>query len=159
MSERAEALAEKFEDANADVIALVESLSDADWQTRTGEGWTVAATAHHVGIVHEGIAGFINRFANSTAAPPKTSSMETVHESNASHAQAYAACSKAEVLDELRAKGAGATAIVRGFSDQQLDYSALAPSGMVQTTEQLIEYVLVGHVNEHLASIKQATGG
>src|SRR5215207_3316940 len=59
VSERAQSLAGKFEQANAEAIALVERLSDAEWQTTTGEGWTVAATAHHAAIVHEGIARFI----------------------------------------------------------------------------------------------------
>jgi len=48
MGQRAEDLAKKFERANADAIATIEKLSDADWQKQTLEGWTVAACAHHI---------------------------------------------------------------------------------------------------------------
>jgi uncharacterized damage-inducible protein DinB len=158
MSERADALAAKFEQANADAIATVERLSDADWRKTTGEGWTVAATAHHAAIVHEGIARFIREVADGTATP--RSGMDTIDQSNARHAQEYASCSKAEVLDELRARGATAAAIVRGLSDEQLDRSTDAIPGMPPVSaEQLVEMALIGHVAEHTASIKQATGG
>jgi hypothetical protein len=79
VSERVNALAAKFEQANAEAIALVERLSDADWQKATDEGWTVAATAHHVAIVHGGIAGFVREVAIGTATP--RSGMDTINES------------------------------------------------------------------------------
>lgn len=157
-SERAQALAATFEQANADAIATVERLSDAGWQRTTGEGWTVAATAHHAAIVSEGIARFIGEVANGTATP--RSGMETVNESNARHAAQYAGCSKAEVLDEFQAKGAAVAAIVRGLSDEQLDRTTDAIPGMRPVSAaHLIEMALIGHVAEHVASIKQATGG
>src|SRR5437879_4235664 len=100
VSERANQLAVLFEQANAEAIATVERLSDADWQQATGEGWTVAACAHHAAIVHEDIARFAGRFASGGEPAPQATSMESIHESNATHAEAYAACSKAEVLAE-----------------------------------------------------------
>ena len=49
MSERAAALAERFERINQDLIATVERCSDADWRRAcAGEGWPVGVTAHHV---------------------------------------------------------------------------------------------------------------
>ena len=158
-SKRANQLPAKFEQANADAIATVERLSDADWQKITGEGWTVAACAHHVAAVHEGIAGFIKQFADGSA-PPRPAGMEAVDESNVEHAREYADCSRAAVLAGLRSEGAAAAAIVRGFSDEQLDRSAVAvQDNPAVTTRQLIEMVLIGHVREHVESIKQTTRG
>ena len=49
MSERAEALAKRFEQVNDELIAAVEGCSDEQWRkTCSGEQWSVAVTAHHV---------------------------------------------------------------------------------------------------------------
>ena len=49
MAERAEALAEKFEQTNNDVISMVESASDGQWKAICAdEGWSVGVVAHHV---------------------------------------------------------------------------------------------------------------
>ena len=157
MSELANALAAKFKRSNADAIATVERLSDGDWKNITGEGWTVAACAHHVASVHDGIAGFISDVANGNARPRP--GIDVVDESNAKHAREYANCSKAEVLDELRLKGAAAAAIVRGLSDEQLARTTAAiPGRPAVSAAQLIEMALIGHVDVHIASIKMATG-
>jgi hypothetical protein len=64
------------------------------------------------------------------------------------------------VLDEMRSHGAAAAAIVRGPSDEQLDRTTDAIPGMPPVSAaQLIEMALIGHVTDHVASIKQATGG
>lgn len=158
MSERARQLADRFEQANAEAIATIEQLSEADWQKITGEGWTVAATAHHAAIVHDGIAGFVRAVAAGSAQP--RSNMDAIHESNAKHAREYANCSKAEVLAELRSRGAAAAAIVRGLSDEQLDRTTDAIPGQPGVTAGwLVEMALIGHLNEHVGSIKQATAG
>jgi uncharacterized protein YndB with AHSA1/START domain len=155
VSERAAALAAKFEQANADAIETVERLSEAQWQLLTGEGWTVAATAHHAAIVHDGIAGFVREVANGTATP--RTGMDAIDESNAKHAQEFAACDKSEVLETLHARGAAAAAIVRGLTDEQLDRQTDAiPGAPPMSAAQIIEIALIGHIAEHTRSIKQA---
>lgn len=158
MNERIQELADRFEQANAEATAAVERLSAADWQKRTGEGWTVAATAHHIAIVHEGIVAFVAEVANGTAR--QRSEMGSINESNARHAEEYAVCSKDEVLAEMRSRGAAAAAILRGLTDAQLDRVTDAIPGMpVVSTERIIEMALIGHVTEHLNSIKRAVAG
>jgi hypothetical protein len=50
MGTRAQALADQFEQAFADLAKTVEAAPDKQWgATCGGEGWTVAATAQHVG--------------------------------------------------------------------------------------------------------------
>jgi hypothetical protein len=157
VGERANALAERFEQANADAIAIVGRLSDADWRQITDEGWTVAAAAHHIASVHPGIAAFVRAAGNGNAR--QRPDMGAVGESNARRAREYAACSRSEVIDELRAQGAAAAAIVRGLGDEQLDRTTDAiPGRAAVSAAQLIEMALIGHVREHLASITRAVG-
>lgn len=155
MSERAEALASKFEQANADAIATVEKLSDEQWRKTTTEGWTVAACAHHVSGSHEGISQWVGALASGVAVPP--ASMEDFAEPNAKHAAEYASCSKAEVLDQLRTKGAEAAAFVRTLSDEQLDRQVDVIKGMPKwRVQDVIERILIGHAVEHIGSVKAA---
>jgi uncharacterized damage-inducible protein DinB len=155
MSSTAQELAAQFEAANDEAIALVEGLSDADWRKTTEEGWTVAATAHHAAIVHEGIANFVQEVAEGTAAPRP--GMESIDQSNAEHARAFADCSTAEVLAAFRTKGAAATAIVRGLSDEELARTSDAIPGMPpQSARWIIEMALMRHLAAHVASIKAA---
>ena len=72
---------------------------------------------------------------------------------NAQHAKEHTDCTRAETLQ----KGAAAAlAVVRGLSDDQL-----AKSGTVftdvppMTTEQLIMLGLLGHIDEHVGSIRK----
>jgi hypothetical protein len=157
MSARARSLAAAFEALNDDAIATVERLGDAEWGKVTREGWTVAACAHHTAITHEGIAGFAREIASGSAR--RRSGPDTIHESNARHAEEYATCSKVEVLEALRARGAAAAAVVRALDDEQLDRTTDAIPGMTGvSTARLIEMALIGHLREHLDSIKLAAG-
>ena len=154
MSERAEALAAQFEQANNDLIKAVESMSDAQWKaTCTSEGWPVGVTAHHVGGGHHAIGGLAQAIANGQPVPPL--SMEQINQGNAQHAQQYANCNKAETLELLRRDGDAAASMVRGLSDEQLQRSA-SVIGNQMTAEQVIQNILIGHVQMHGASIKQA---
>src|SRR5688572_11546322 len=119
MGQRAEDLAKKFEQANADAIATIEKLSDADWKKTTLEGWTVAACAHHISSSHEAIAGWVQGIGAGQA--PPAMGLDDFHEPNAKHAREYANAAKADVLAQLKSGGAAAAATVRGLSDQALD--------------------------------------
>ena len=53
-------LAQKFEQANAAVIASIEACGHAEWQATTSEeGWTAAALAHHIADDHALISGLV----------------------------------------------------------------------------------------------------
>jgi hypothetical protein len=78
---------------------------------------------------------------------------------NAQHAKEHADCTRAETLALFRKGAATASAVVRGLSDDQL-----AKSGTVftdappMTAEQLITLGLVGHIDEHMGSIRKTVG-
>lgn len=159
MGARAEALAKQFEGKAADLTAAIEKCSDADWKRVTsGEKWSVGVLAHHVAGSHEGIAGVVKTIAAGQSLPNFTMAM--IDEGNAKHAVEFANCTKAETLALHKKNSAMAAGLVRGLSDAELDRSGTVLSGMPpMTTQQVIEGILINHVDGHLGSIRAALGG
>jgi len=156
MTTRAETLATRFEQANNDVIRTVEGLTDAQWHTKTGEeGWTVGVVAHHIADAHGKVVGLAEMVAHGKPVPPLT--MEVIHQGNAAHAQAHAHTSKADTLALLRKNGAAAARTVRGLADDQLRRTAPV-IGNSMSAEPVIEGILIGHRQGHLASIRKTIG-
>lgn len=159
MSERAKALAERYEQANGELIAMVEQSSDEGWRRQCrGETWPVAVTAHHVGASTGFVANFVQLMADGRELPPITTEM--LDRGNAQHAEQYANCSKEETAELLRRDGQQAASTVRGLSDEQLDRTSPMSfmDGAPWSTQQFIENVLIGHVQTHSQSIKEAVG-
>lgn len=159
MGARAESLAKQYEAKAAEMTATINRLSDADWKkTTAAEKWPVGVTAHHVAGAHEPIAGIAKTIASGQSLPNFTMAM--LDELNAKHAQDFAGCTKAETL-ALHEKGvAAAAAIVRGFSDAQLDQSGTVLAGMPpMTTQQVVENILISHIDDHMGSIRKTVGG
>src|SRR4051812_27399169 len=110
-----QALATQFEQANDELIATVERCPEARWRARCEpEGWTVAATAHHVAAAHPVIAEWVHVVATGLPESPMTTAM--IHEENARQAARYAACTKEETLALLRREGLAAAQLVRGLT-------------------------------------------
>ena len=159
MGARSENLAKQFEAKANEATGVLEKLSDADWKKVTSaEKWPVGVTAHHFAGSHEFIAGLIKSVAAGQAGP--SIKLDDVHAMNAKHAQEQANCTKAETL-ALHKKGAvAAAAIVRGINDADFDKSAVVLTGMpAMSAEQLATGLLVGHIAEHLGSIRATVGG
>jgi uncharacterized protein (TIGR03083 family) len=151
MSERARTLADRFEQANRELIATVERLSDAHWKAKTSaEGWSVGVVAHHVAGGHLGISGVVQKIVNGESFP-----MPNLDKMNAEHAAQFANATKAETLALLRQNAAAAAAMVRGLGDAQLDHVG-GPMNM--SAAQTIERVLIGHIDDHHASIRKTIG-
>lgn len=159
MGARAESLAKQYEAKAAEMTDTINKLSDADWKkTTAAEKWSVGVTAHHVAGAHEPIAGIAKTVASGQSLPNFTMGM--LDEMNAKHAKDFAGCTKAETL-ELHRKGvATAAALVRGFSDAELDQSGTVLAGMpAMTTQQVVENVLINHIDDHMGSIRKTVGG
>jgi len=158
MGARSDTLAKQFDAKAGEFTAVVEKLSDADWKkVTTAEKWPVGVTAHHVAGAHEAIAGIMKTVASGQALPPFTMAM--LDEMNAKHAKDFGGCTKAETLD-LNKKGVTAAAgMVRGLSDGELDKKGTVLTGMPEmSVQQIIENILINHVQEHLGSIRATVG-
>lgn len=158
MSKRSDELAERFEQALAELMDTVERCSEAQWRALCGEEqWTVAATAHHVGAQWPLEREYIVGAAERGKAPDYT--WDDINQRNARHAQEFSAATKTDVLSLLREGGASMAAYVRGLSDEQLDRTVALPlaDGAQVSTQQMIEGgVLIAHATEHLQSIRAA---
>jgi hypothetical protein len=157
VSERAQQLAHRVEQATNALIAAVEQCADADWQKpSTPDGRPVGVLAHHVAKTHADVVGLAGMIAASQALPPLT--WEMTHQLNAEHAQQHANCTKQETLDLLRQNGVAAANIIRQMTDYQLDRISTWPVDGTLSTQQMIEFHIIEHVQEHLASINTVTG-
>jgi len=155
MSGQSEALANRLDAANNAVIEAVKGMSDAQWAALTkSEGWTVAATAHHIAGGHEAIAGLVQAIA---AGQSPQVSLAQVNAGNAQHAQQFAGVDRNEVLALLATNGAAAASLLRGLSDAQL--SAVSKP-IAEFPEMplvaVIENVLISHAVDHGKSLQSA---
>ena len=159
MGARTEALARQLDGKVRDAVATLQKLGDADWKkVTTAERWTVGVTAHHLAGGLEAVAGIVTGLVSGgPSRGPFTRAM--LDEMNARHATEHADCTRAETLALFRKGAATASAVVGGLSDDQL-----AKSGTVFTdvppmaAEQLIMLGLVGHIDEHMGSIRKTVG-
>jgi DinB superfamily len=153
MSEQSAELATRLTNINADLIALLENCSPADWlAVCAGEQWPVCAVAHHIAVSERVIASWIRRVARGTAVPI---THQMVDAGNAQEAAANARCDQQETIDLLRKHGAIALDTIRGLDDDQLaTRAAMGPAnGRELSAKQVIERVLFRHVEGHAASI------
>ena len=154
MAAKSEALAKQFEAKAQEVTGVLDRLSDADWKkTTSSEKWTVGVVAHHMAGSHEGISNIIKAVAAGQSMGNFT--MEMLHDMNAKHAQEHAGAGKAETIALHKKSAATAAAVVRGLSDADLGKSGTVLSGMPpMSVEQVINMILLNHIEEHLKSIR-----
>jgi DinB superfamily len=158
MGARAETLAKQFEAKAAEMSAALGTLTDGDWKKVTAaEKWSVGVTAHHVAGAHEPIAGIVKTVAAGQSLPNFTMAM--LDEANAKHARDFAGCTRAETLALHQKGAAAAAATVRALSDAELDRSGTVLTGAPpMTAQQVIEGILISHINGHLGSIRETVG-
>lgn len=155
---RGEALAAALAAVNARIIATVEACTDEQWRTPTAaEGWPVGVVAHHIAEVQQFFAGTLANAPATGDADPAVLTSAFVEGNNARHAREAAGVGKDETLALLRAAGAEADLALRGLGDDRLDAVLVVFDGNELTVAQTVEGALIGHFEEHLASIR-ATG-
>ena len=159
MGAKTEALAMKFEAKAAEATAVLERLTDADWgKTTAAEKWPVGVVAHHIAVSHELLAGIVKGLADGKPGPSVP--MDAIHAMNAKHATEHAGCTKAETIALHRTNAGAAATVVRGLDDAALDRSGTVIAGMPpMSAGQLAGGLLVGHIDEHLGSIRATVGG
>jgi len=152
------ALARQFEAKAREASAVLAGLSEGDWKKTTqAEGWTVGVTAHHLAGGLEAVAGIVTTLAAGQSIPNFTTGM--LEQMNAGHAKDHAGCTKAETMALFDKGAATATAVLRGLRDDQLGRSGTVfADAPPMTVEQLIARGLLGHIDDHLGSIKKTLG-
>jgi hypothetical protein len=158
MGTRSEDLARQFEVKAREAAAVLGTLSDADWRkTTAAEQWTVGVTAHHLASALEPVAGIVTAIAAGQWLGNFSGAM--LDEMNARHAKEHADCTRAETLGLFDKGTAVAARVVRGLSDEQLAKRATVfTDAPPMTAEQMITGALIGHIDEHVGSIRRTVG-
>ena len=155
---RSEALARRFEVKAQDALATLERLSDADWKKATAaEKWSVGVTAHHLASALEPVARIVKAMAAGQSLDAFR--LDTLDERNARHAKEHANCTKAETVELYRKGARSAAATIRALRDEDLARrGSLVPGAPPMTVEELISRALLGHIEDHVGSIRKTVG-
>lgn len=156
---RGQQLSAELTAVNDEILDAVANATPEQWQRPTAsEQWPAAVVAHHIAEVERFFAGVIAGRADSDAAPAEFGGAD-VEANNARHAAEFANVDQAETLAALRANGAALAERIRDLDDDQLASVAVLFDGQEMTTEQMVTMGMIGHFQEHLASLRQALAG
>ena len=157
---RVAALTAQFDEANHQLTSIISQCRADEWQSVTqAEGWSVAVTAHHVAIVQrDPFADIVNALAAGEGYTPNIS-MEEVSRLNAVHARKFAGVGKDETLEKLDAGRLKIAGVMRSMDDALLDQPGGVCGGNELTVEQVLQFVIIGHVQVHLDSIRDTLSG
>jgi len=157
---RGESLATRIEKGATGLAAFAEGLSDSEWHTPVSatDRRTVGVIVHHVASMYPIEIDLARAIAGGRLVPDVK--WETVAQLNARHAQDNAGISKAAALDLLRQNSRKAAAVVREFTDEELDKAApfSLSFGAPMTAQFVIEDHAMRHSWHHLAAIRKALG-
>jgi len=162
MSRRAELLAARIEEGANGLAAYAEKLTEAEWKAPGSTGGNdrrpVGVVIHHVASVYPIEVDLAKTIGSGKAVTDVT--WDAVAQLNDGHSKEKSAVGKAETLELLRKNSREAAAVVRNFTDEQLDTAA--PFGLSYnapvTAQFVIEDHAVRHSWHHLAKIKKALG-
>ena len=150
-------LANRFDVFSQEVLDFVQGCSDADWGKITpAEGWPVGVTARHIGVGHYPLIGWVQLVVDGQSLPGIT--MDEVNQMNDQHAQDHANCTKAEVIEILRANSAKALDYWTTLSDEDLErqsYFKLFDTDI--NAGDLFTSLLIDIATAHFESMKAAT--
>lgn len=158
MGARSETIARLFEAKAREAVALIETMSDEEWQKVTdAEKWTVGVTGHHLAGAFAAVARMVPAVVSGQS--PGNFSMAALDAMNARYAQEHARCTKAETIALLESGAAAAAAAIRALSDDQLSKGGTVfTDAPPMTAEQLIFGALIDHAAGHLGSIRKTIG-
>ena len=150
----AEALAQQFSEVSAALIDTAERCSPEQWQKATdSERWPVAVVAHHITEVEQFFSGVLTG-----AIPDAELTSAFVDENNARHAKEHANADQAETVAALRANGAALGRVIGSLSEADLQAPVMRFDGQQLTREQVVQFAVINHLQEHLASIRETSG-
>ena len=160
MNRRAESLASRIEEGAAGLASFAEGLSEAEWRTPVSgsDRRPVGVIVHHVATMYPIEIDVARIVASGKAVTDVT--WEVVAQINAKHASEQAGASKAAALELLRKNSREAAAVVRAFTDAELDQAApfSLSFGAPVTAQFVIEDHAMRHSWHHLARIRKTLG-
>jgi hypothetical protein len=162
MRHRAELLADRIEEGAAGLAAFAAGLSESEWRApgspNGSDRRSVGVIVHHVASMYPIEIEAAQAIASGKAVTDVT--WEVVAQLNAKHARENADVTKIAAFDLLRRNSHDAAAVVRAFTDDQLDRAApfSLSFGAPMTAQFVIEDHALRHSWHHLARIRKALG-
>jgi len=160
LSRRAESLANRIEEGAEILVAVAETLSEAEWAlpASSTDRRSIGVIVHHVAAVYPIEIDLARAISRGEAVTEVT--WEVVAELNAKHAQELGVVSKAVALELLRRNSREAADAVRAFTDDELGHAApfSLSYGAPVTAQFVIEDHALRHSWHHLAKIRKAVG-
>ncbi|MHB8648302.1 MAG: DinB family protein, partial [Thermomicrobiales bacterium] len=154
-SERARALAWRFQHANDALIVAIADCTPQQWRAVCADtGWTVGVEAHHIAVNEAVLADVAQSVAEGHPHPPLPPGK--LDEMNARHAEECANVTKAETVALLRENGALVAQTYRGLSDAQLALTATLAAGYTVSVGDVIERHAIGEIERHGEEIRSA---
>jgi len=158
MSERAQALAARFERASGELIAAIEGCDGNAWRaTCSDTGWSVAVQADHIAAAEAFVTDYVGRIARGEAVEPVP--MAAINQGNDQRAAQAASADQAAVVAQLRQETTTATRLIRDLSDEQLGRTGQIVAELpAQSVAAWIESLSIGEIERHGGCLRQALG-
>lgn len=154
-SDRARALAWRFQHANEQLIALITGCTPAQWRATCADtGWTVGVQAHHIAMGEAAFAGAVRDATMGHTHPPLTTAQ--LDDINAQHAAAFANVTIAETVSLLRDNGARAAETFRSLSEAQLGLPITLMADQPISVADVIEQCAIDEIERHGGYIRAA---
>lgn len=159
MNLRAQALAEKIQTFNRDLIDCVQNCSNADWQkTCQAEDWPVGVVIRHVADGHYGVRALAKMIIKGDPLPEFT--MEAVIQMGNDHAREHADCTREEVLTLLEQNGRAVIEFIANLTEDELDCQGqMALLGGKVSAQQILEMLILHSGGDHLSSVRSTIAG
>lgn len=159
MNPRAQALSDKIQAFNREMINCVQDCSDDDWQrTCKAEDWPVGVVARHVGHGHYRVVELAKMIIKGDPLPEWT--MADVVKMGNDHAREHAACTREEVLAIIEKKGRSLIEYINTLSEEELDRKGqMTLAGGAISAQQIMEMLILHSGGEHLESIRNTISG
>lgn len=148
--------AQEIIDANAELVAVIETLDDRDWaRICPAEGWPVGVVAHHIAWGHEVSAGWIRLIRDGKDVPGSPESHDAANQAKAAE---VAGISRDEVIRLANRNVNELAELLRSLTADDISKSAkFGPGGgMTMSVDRLAG--ARRHLDSHLGSIRAAAG-
>jgi len=158
MSRRAESLANRIEEGADTLAAFVEGLSESEWNlpVTVTDRRPIGVIVHHVANMYPIEIDAARTIASGK--PLTDVTWEDIANLNGKHAAEESKVTKQEALELLRLNSREAAAVVRAFTDDELDQAApfSLSYGAPMTAQFVIEDHALRHSWHHLFRIRAA---
>jgi hypothetical protein len=148
-----EEIVAQLDDANEQLVEFLGGCGDFS-ATVPGDGWTVAAAAHHCAVGYQTAVRWLGIMREGADVPGNP---DLHNEGNAAHAEEFANASPDETIDLLRSNCDALVKVLRSLQPDELERSvAHGPAGGIPLTVQQIAGASPRHTLAHLERMRRA---